>query len=526
MHGATRLEVLDELVNVNERHWDALLDTVDALDVRFDVPNGMRADYLEPRHLTRMKGRVTTVSVSAESGVQRVVTEVVNKRLDLRAIVAAAEAAHAAGVPLMVHYIIGMPGETADEIRATLAFALDLYARFRAWPAVQFATPLPGTGLARGRALPVVDDWGPRFQQSPSQPGAAVSAEDLQKLHTAFLRDHAALQQPPRALPGTVRAHRATLQLLSACNNACVFCAQAGAPALAPAGAEDLERTLAALRATADEVTFLGGEPTLHPDLPGAVATARRVGFRRVGIQTNGRRLAQPGYVSALSSAGLTDVHLSLHGASPALHDHITGMEGSFAQALAGLTATRQARLTTVVTTVLTRSNFRSLTELPRMLSTLGTAGWQVAVPRAAGRAAAGFDQEIPRLALAMPFVLHLVESARALGLPAWVRGAPLCLLGPLTDRAAPDTARTYGAACEGCGAQPGCAGVDPAYLVRFGGDELTARAAPPVKAEGRAEVSALLRMFVGEGELVPGDLPAHARPTQARTRLSVVTAR
>jgi hypothetical protein len=70
-HGATRLEVLDELINVNERHWDHFLSLVTALKMRFDVPNGMRADYLEAHHFAAMKPLVTTVSVSAESGVQR-----------------------------------------------------------------------------------------------------------------------------------------------------------------------------------------------------------------------------------------------------------------------------------------------------------------------------------------------------------------------------------------------------------------------------------------------------------------------
>ena len=43
-----------------------------------------------------MRGRVTTVSVSAESGVQRVVDEIVKKKLDLARIDAAAENAHKA----------------------------------------------------------------------------------------------------------------------------------------------------------------------------------------------------------------------------------------------------------------------------------------------------------------------------------------------------------------------------------------------------------------------------------------------
>ncbi len=198
-HGATRLMVLDELLNVSERHFDGFLDLVTELEVPFEVPNGMRADYLLPRHLERMRGRVTTVSVSAESGVQRVVDEVVDKRLDLAHIERAAEAAHDAGVPLMIHFMIGLPGESLEEIDATLERALDLCHRFGAAPAVQYAIPLPGTRLGEGRRLPVVEDWGPYFQRR-AVPLGAVDADTLRRMMTRFEQRLAKLL-PDRAPP-------------------------------------------------------------------------------------------------------------------------------------------------------------------------------------------------------------------------------------------------------------------------------------------------------------------------------------
>jgi len=73
-----------------------------------------------------MKGRLTTLSVSAESGVQAVVDTIVDKKLDLRAITEAALGAQAAGVPMLVHFMIGLPGETKADINGTLEFALKL----------------------------------------------------------------------------------------------------------------------------------------------------------------------------------------------------------------------------------------------------------------------------------------------------------------------------------------------------------------------------------------------------------------
>ena len=326
-HRATRLEVLDELINVNERHWDGFLDAVTALGARFDVPNGMRADYLEPEHFARMRGRVTTVSVSAESGAQRVVTEVVKKRLDLGAIVRAAQSAHAAGVPLMVHYIIGMPGESAAEINETLRFAMDLYDQHGAWPAVQYATPLPGTALARGRALPVVDDWGPRFQVTPSQPGMSVTPDELARFRWTFEERLRAAEGPQKVI----------MNVTYVCNNRCTFCAVGtrtqvdGHPTRQR---EHLDR-YRALGVTM--VDFDGGEPTLNPELIPLVRYARQVGYDRVNVTTNGRLCAYEKFARSLVRSGLTTLLFSVHGHDAQSHAQQVGVAEAFEQTVQGI---------------------------------------------------------------------------------------------------------------------------------------------------------------------------------------------
>ncbi len=325
--GATRIEVLDELVNVNERHWEALLDAVDARDLRFDVPNGMRADYLTPAHFARMRGRVATVSVSAESGVQRVVTEVVHKRLDLATIVAAAENAHAAGVPLMIHYIVGLPGESAEEINATLSFAMDLYERFNAYPAVQFATPLPGTELARGRKLPVVDDWGPSFQKVPSQPDASVSAEELQRFRWTFEARMRASGAPQKLI----------MNVTYVCNNRCTFCA-VGTRTQVDGHPERQREHLDRYRAMGVRmVDFDGGEPTLNPELIPLIRYARAIGFERVNVTTNGRMCFYEDFARKLVRSGLTTLLFSVHGHDARTHAQQVGVAEAFEQTVGGI---------------------------------------------------------------------------------------------------------------------------------------------------------------------------------------------
>jgi hypothetical protein len=294
---------------------------------------------------------------------------------------------------------------------------------------------------------------------------------------------------------------RATLRLGLACDNRCVFCAQRGlgADELTPT---ELAARFEALRRDSDELTFTGGEPLLYPSLPQAIAGARAAGFRRVGLQTNARRLAEQ--AEALVRAGLTDVHVSVHGARAAVHDYHTGAPGSFAALWAGVARARALGVTVAASTVLTRSNFRVLDELPALLSSRGVAAWRLLVPRAAGEAAIGFDRVMPRLGLALPFALHALDAAARRGLPAFIEGAPACALGPFAARALPDEPRAFAPVCASCPARAACPGVDAAYLDRFGGDELAARDLPAAFATDPAA-----QLFDGIGELAPAPPPA-----------------
>lgn len=325
-----------------------------------------------------------------------------------------------------------------------------------------------------------------------------------------------------------MRQRRATLRVLSPCDNACVFCAPEGLDALEPRPVDGLRAALTALRADHDELTLTGGEPALHPDLAAVVSAARAAGFARVGVQTNGRRLREPGYAASLRDAGLTDVHLSLHGLAAA-HDYHTGVEGSFTESASGLVAARNAGLTVVVASVLTRSNARSLGDLLPWLVARGVAAWCIAVPVTAGRLVGAFDRVFPRLAMALPPALRTLALTERHALPAWIDGAPLCLLGPYAARSLPGSApRSYAPACEGCPARSWCPGLDAAYLSRFGGDEVSPARAPkgdPARVSERE--APLARMFVGPGALGPGGavLESAARD-EVRPRVSLPVAR
>jgi MoaA/NifB/PqqE/SkfB family radical SAM enzyme len=421
--GADRLYVLDELLNVNEAHFDHALAEVTRLDLRLEIPNGMRADYLEPRHLELLRGRITTVSVSAESGVQRVVSEVVHKRLDLRAIVRAAESARAAGVPLMIHYMIGLPGESAEEINHTLAFALDLWDRFAAWPAVQHATPLPGTRLAAAaRSLPVLSDsdhgdWGPRFQRAASGVGT-VDPATLERFLWTFEQRLRSSQGPQKLV----------MNVTYACNNHCTFCAVGTRTGLDGLPERQREQLAHYRGLGVTQLDIDGGEPTLHPELIGLVRHARALGYTRINVTTNGRRCSYEAYAARLVHAGVTSVLFSIHGPDARIHAQNVGVAEAFEQTIAGV---RQcARLAPPgvelgMNVTITRSNVDHLMPLAQLAWDLGLRWINLQFLTPFGRAT---HQIAPDTQYAADRVRALIDAWRA-RMKLQVINLPFCFL-------------------------------------------------------------------------------------------------
>ena len=133
--------------------------------------------------------------------------------------------------------------------------------------------------------------------------------------------------------PALLHERRHWVRLCAACNNRCRFCLdrQSLDGSLRPR--DQLDAELRAGRAAlATRLILSGGEPSLHPDLPDLIRSARRLGYEWVQLITNGRRLAYPQFLHALLDAGLDEVTFSIHGSSPLVHDAMVGVPGAFDQ--------------------------------------------------------------------------------------------------------------------------------------------------------------------------------------------------
>jgi len=199
------------------------------------------------------------------------------------------------------------------------------------------------------------------------------------------------------------------------CNNACRFCCQAD---LRVEGCDrSAEDVLAEVRAArpGGVVVLSGGEVTLRPELPEWVEAAKAAGAATVVVQTNGRMLSYRKLAKRLVASGVDVFAVALHGHTAALHDWLTQVDGSFDQALVGMRNVHSSGAVVYVNTVITRSNFRHLPDIAKLLPSWGAAGIRFVWPRAEGAAVAQAPALIPNREMVAPYLEQASGIARAL---------------------------------------------------------------------------------------------------------------
>ncbi|HET7824826.1 MAG TPA: radical SAM protein [Anaeromyxobacter sp.] len=223
---------------------------------------------------------------------------------------------------------------------------------------------------------------------------------------------------------------RIDLKVGFACNNRCHFCVQGDKRSrFAPRPTEELRDVLRTERRRVRSVVFTGGEPTMRRDLPELVAYARELGYTTIQIQTNGRMFAHAGYARRLVECGATEFSPALHGHRPELHDHLTEAPGAFAQTVAGIRNLKALGQLVLTNTVVTRSNYRHLPEIVRLLVSLGVDQLQLAFVHPVGTAGAEFQAVVPRMELAAPYLAAALRLALDAGRRVYTEAVPPCVI-------------------------------------------------------------------------------------------------
>jgi anaerobic magnesium-protoporphyrin IX monomethyl ester cyclase len=94
------------------------------LKFKWSTPNGLRADTLdEPLLLKMKKAGCHRIAVAPESGSQRVINQIIGKRLKLEQVEKIVRICKKIGLDIDCFFVIGLYGETKNEIQQTLEYA-------------------------------------------------------------------------------------------------------------------------------------------------------------------------------------------------------------------------------------------------------------------------------------------------------------------------------------------------------------------------------------------------------------------
>jgi Fe-coproporphyrin III synthase len=143
-------------------------------------------------------------------------------------------------------------------------------------------------------------------------------------------------------------------------------------------------------------LVLLGGEPTLHPDLPQAVRCARRLGFASITIDTNGYLFND--ILEKVTPAEVDVFSFSLDGARPETNDRLRG-KGSYETCLGGIRRAVAKEFHTSLIYTVSRANLHELSQIGPLLRELGVERLFIQVLGLRGRASfsrRGADMEDP----------------------------------------------------------------------------------------------------------------------------------
>ena len=166
---------------------------------------------------------------------------------------------------------------------------------------------------------------------------------------------------------------------------------------------------------------FLGGEPTLHPDLAGAVAHARRMGFASITIDTNGYLFHD--ILHRVTPDQVDVISFSLDGPNPEINDALRG-PGSFDRCLEGIAQAVDKGFSTSLIYTVSRSNIHALDQMPALLSRLGVERFFIQVIGIRGRSAEaglpGSGGQSPQLTRAewLSTIPEVAQRVAASGIP------------------------------------------------------------------------------------------------------------
>lgn len=149
-YNVKQIDFHDDNLTLDKKRMETICDLIveRGIDIEWYAPNGVRADTLDENLLRKMKkSGCKKIRIAPESGVQRVVNQVIKKNLDLKEVEKAVALSKKVGIRVGCFFVIGLIGETKEDIKESIKYAYKLRKLGAEVFHFSIATPLYGTEL-------------------------------------------------------------------------------------------------------------------------------------------------------------------------------------------------------------------------------------------------------------------------------------------------------------------------------------------------------------------------------------------
>jgi len=217
------------------------------------------------------------------------------------------------------------------------------------------------------------------------------------------------------------------------CNNNCVVCSVKSREQFYPdRSLEELILELAKKREEGfDHVEFTGGEPTIRRDIVLLVEAAKKLGYKKIALSTNGRLFRYPKFRDQIIEAGLNKITFSLLSHEQKIHDSITRTRGSYDEVIAGIKSmVGDSNIHVNISSVICRFNYKDLKKFGQFVQQLGVKQWYLLDLIPDGNAKKFYDS----LSVPLPVLSRELNNLIALSrgfLEFGFFDFPLCLFSP-----------------------------------------------------------------------------------------------
>jgi len=226
---------------------------------------------------------------------------------------------------------------------------------------------------------------------------------------------------------------RIDLKIGFQCNNRCRFCVQGNKRERYPnKSSEEVKAILRKMVKGYQGVVFTGGEPTVRKELIEWVSYAKKLGYKVIQIQTNGRMFAYKPYCQEILKAGANEFSPAIHGSTPEIHDYLTRVPGSWQQTVQGIKNLKSLGQYILTNTVITKLNYRDLPNLAKLLTSLKVSQFQFAFMHI--NLIIAHDQKlikevVPRHSEVEPYVKKGLQIGINAGIRVMTEAIPYCFM-------------------------------------------------------------------------------------------------